>query len=37
MSLTTIKYEDSFVSIYSKNNPSLLFDMVNLQVRIIPK
>ena len=36
-SLTTIKWEDSFVSVYSKDNPSLLFDMVNFEVRITPK
>lgn len=36
-SLTTIKWEDSFVSVYSKDNPSLLFDMVNFEIRITPK
>ena len=36
-SLTTIKWEDSFVSVYSKDNPNLLFDMVGFEVRITPK
>ena len=36
-SLTTIKWEESFVSVYSKDNPNLLFDMIGFEVRIIPK
>jgi len=36
-SLTTIQWEDSFVSVYSKDNPNLLFDMGGFEVRILPK
>ena len=36
-SLTTIKWDDSFVSVYSKDNPNLLFDMIGFEVRITPK
>lgn len=36
-SLTTIEWEDSFVSVYSRDNPNLLFDMVGFDVRILPK
>ncbi|KAK9710766.1 pre-mRNA-splicing factor 8, partial [Basidiobolus ranarum] len=36
-SLTTIEWEDSFVSVYSKDNPNLLFAMCGFEVRILPK
>lgn len=36
-SLTTIEWEDTFVSVYSKDNPNLLFSMQNFEVRILPK
>lgn len=36
-SLTTILWENSFVSVYSKDNPNLLFNMVGFEVRILPK
>ena len=36
-SLTTIEWEDSFVSVYSQNNPQLLFSMCGFEVRILPK
>ncbi len=38
-SLTTITWEDSdsFVSVYSKDNPNLLFSMSGFEVRILPK
>jgi pre-mRNA-processing factor 8 len=36
-SLTTIEWDDSFVSVYSKDNPQLLFSMSNFEVRILPK
>ncbi|KAJ1654027.1 hypothetical protein IWQ61_005969 [Dispira simplex] len=36
-SLTTIEWENSFVSVYSKDNPNLLFDMCGFAVRILPK
>ena len=35
--LTTITWENSFVSVYSKDNPNLLFAMVGFDVRILPK
>lgn len=35
--LTTIHWEDTFVSVYSQNNPQLLFSMSNFEVRILPK
>ena len=35
--LTTIQWEDSFVSVYSKDNPNLLFNMNGFEVRILPK
>ena len=35
--LTTIQWEDSFVSVYSKDNPNLLFNMCGFEVRILPK
>lgn len=36
-SLTTIEWEDSFCSVYSKDNPNLLFSMSGFDVRILPK
>lgn len=35
--LTTIAWENSFVSVYSKDNPNLLFAMVGFEVRVLPK
>jgi pre-mRNA-processing factor 8 len=35
--LTTIEGDDTFVSVYSKNNPQLLFSMCGFEVRILPK
>lgn len=36
-SLTTIEWDKSFVSVYSKENPNLLFNMNGFEVRILPK
>jgi pre-mRNA-processing factor 8 len=36
-SITTLLWEDSFVSVYSKDNPNFLFDLCNFEVRIIPR
>nr|CAG8489846.1 2781_t:CDS:10 [Entrophospora candida] len=36
-SLTTIEWEDTFCSVYSKDNPNLLFSMCGFEVRILPK
>jgi pre-mRNA-processing factor 8 len=36
-SLTTLEWENSFVSVYSRDNPNLLFDMCGFEVRIQPK
>ena len=36
-SLTTIEWEDTFVSVYSKENPQLLFSMCGFEIRILPK
>jgi pre-mRNA-processing factor 8 len=35
--VTTIEWDESFVSVYSKDNPSLLFNMCGFEVRILPK
>ena len=35
--LTTITWEHSFCSVYSKDNPNLLFSMCGFEVRILPK
>ncbi len=35
--LTTITWESSFVSVYSRDNPNLLFNMCGFEVRILPK
>ncbi|KAG0100716.1 Pre-mRNA-processing-splicing factor 8 [Podila epicladia] len=36
-SLTTIEWDDTYVSVYSKDNPNLLFAMCGFEVRILPK
>ncbi|KAJ1921385.1 pre-mRNA-splicing factor 8 [Mycoemilia scoparia] len=36
-SLTTLEWDDSFVSVYSQDNPNILFDMCGFEVRILPK
>ncbi|KAL9621420.1 MAG: hypothetical protein Q9160_004180 [Pyrenula sp. 1 TL-2023] len=36
-SITTIDWDDSFASVYSKDNPNLLFSMSGFEVRILPK
>jgi pre-mRNA-processing factor 8 len=36
-SITTIEWENSFVSVYSKDNPNLLFNKCGFEVRILPK
>jgi len=36
-SVTTIEWEQSFVSVYSRDNPNLLFNMCGFEIRIKPK
>jgi pre-mRNA-processing factor 8 len=36
-SLTSLDWNDSFVSVYSRDNPNLLFSMAGFEVRILPK
>ena len=36
-SLCSIEWESSFVSVYSKDNPNLLFNLCGMEVRILPK
>mmetsp|Transcript_709 Transcript_709/g.1176 ORF Transcript_709/g.1176 Transcript_709/m.1176 type:complete len:2363 (+) Transcript_709:30-7118(+) len=36
-SLSTFEWENSFCSVYSKDNPNLLFDMCGFEMRIKPK
>ncbi|KAG6005760.1 Pre-mRNA-splicing factor spp42 [Claviceps maximensis] len=36
-SVTTIDWDDSFVSVYSRDNPNLLFSMSGFEVRVLPK
>ncbi|KAH8700347.1 putative pre-mRNA splicing factor [Talaromyces proteolyticus] len=36
-SITTIEWDDTFSSVYSKDNPNLLFSMCGFEVRILPK
>jgi len=36
-SLTSLEWENSFVSVYSRDNPNLLFSMAGFEVRILPK
>jgi pre-mRNA-processing factor 8 len=35
--VTTIEWEASFVSVYSKDNPNLLFNMSGFECRLLPK
>jgi len=35
--LTTLEWDNSFVSVYSRDNPNLLFNMCGFEVRILPK
>ena len=36
-SVTTIEWDDTFASVYSRDNPNLLFAMCGFEVRILPK
>ncbi|KAF2002138.1 pre-mRNA processing splicing factor 8 [Amniculicola lignicola CBS 123094] len=36
-SITTLEWDDGFVSVYSRDNPNLLFAMCGFEVRILPK
>ncbi|TGO48742.1 hypothetical protein BOTNAR_0461g00020 [Botryotinia narcissicola] len=36
-SVTTIEWDDTFSSVYSRDNPNLLFFMCGFEVRILPK
>lgn len=36
-SVTTIEWDDTFSSVYSKDNPNLLFSMSGFEIRILPK
>lgn len=36
-SVTTIEWDESFVSVYSMDNPNILFDMAGFEVRILPR
>lgn len=36
-SVSTLRWEDSFVSVYSKDNPNLLFNMSGFECRLLPK
>ncbi|KAI4086198.1 MAG: hypothetical protein LQ344_007745 [Seirophora lacunosa] len=36
-SITTIEWDDTFASVYSRDNPNLLFSMSGFEVRILPK
>ncbi|KAI9894104.1 MAG: pre-mRNA-splicing factor 8 [Vezdaea aestivalis] len=36
-SLTTIDWDDTFSSVYSRDNPNLLFSMSGFEIRILPK
>ncbi|RKP27577.1 PRP8 pre-mRNA processing factor 8 [Syncephalis pseudoplumigaleata] len=36
-SITTIEWADTFASVYSRDNPNLLFDLADFEVRILPK
>ncbi|ONI18565.1 hypothetical protein PRUPE_3G223400 [Prunus persica] len=36
-SVTTLEWENSFVSVYSKDNPNLLFSLCGFEIRILPK
>lgn len=36
-SMTTFDWDNSFVSVYSKDNPNVLFNMSGFEIRILPK
>ncbi|KAI1433956.1 pre-mRNA processing splicing factor 8 [Xylaria sp. CBS 124048] len=36
-SVTTIEWDDTFASVYSRDNPNLLYSMCGFEVRILPK
>ncbi|CCX30715.1 NUC071 domain-containing protein [Pyronema domesticum] len=36
-SVTTIEWDETFASVYSRDNPNLLFSMCGFEVRILPK
>ena len=36
-SITTIEWDETFASVYSKDNPNLLFSMSGFEVRVLPK
>ncbi|KAH8782903.1 pre-mRNA processing splicing factor 8 [Diaporthe sp. PMI_573] len=36
-SITTIEWDETFASVYSRDNPNLLFSMSGFEVRILPK
>ena len=36
-SITTVEWDDTFSSVYSRDNPNLLFSMSGFEVRILPK
>ncbi|KAI9773075.1 MAG: pre-mRNA-splicing factor 8 [Geoglossum simile] len=36
-SITTIEWDETFASVYSRGNPNLLFSMCGFEVRILPK
>ena len=36
-SITSLEWDNSFVSVYSRDNPNLLFSMSGFEVRILPK
>lgn len=36
-SVTTIEWDDTFASVYSRDNPNLLFSMNGFEVRVLPK
>ncbi|KAF1942392.1 PROCN-domain-containing protein [Clathrospora elynae] len=36
-SVTTIEWDDTFASVYSRDNPNLLFSMMGFEVRVLPK
>jgi pre-mRNA-processing factor 8 len=36
-SVTTIEWDNTFASVYSRDNPNLLFSMCGFEVRILPK
>ncbi|BFZ55441.1 pre-mRNA-splicing factor 8 [Savitreella phatthalungensis] len=36
-SVATLQWHDSFLSVYSRDNPNLLFSMAGFEIRIVPK